>query len=80
MLTSKQRAYLRSKANVLSPLTQIGKEGVSRSLIAQIDAALRSHELVKLHVLENSGLEPRAACDELCGALHADGVDRKSVV
>lgn len=74
MLTSKQRAYLRSKANVLSPLTQIGKEGVSRSLIAQIDGTLRSHELVKLHVLENSGLEPRAACDELCGALHADGV------
>lgn len=83
MLTSKQRAYLRSKANPLNPLTQIGKEGVSRQLLSQIDGALRSHELIKLHVLENSGLDPRAACDELCGALHADGVQcigRKIVI
>ena len=74
MLTSKQRAYLRSKSNALHPLTQIGKDGVSRQLVTQIDGALRSHELIKLHVLENSGLDPRSACDELCAVLHADGV------
>ena len=51
MLTSKQRAFLRSKANTMNPLTQIGKEGVSRQLIAQVDSALRAHELIKLHVL-----------------------------
>ncbi len=83
MLTSKQRAFLRSKANTLSPLTQIGKEGVSRQLISQIDGALRSHELIKLHVLENSGLQAREACDELCEAVHAEGVQcigRKIVI
>ncbi len=83
MLTSKQRAYLRSKANTLNVITQIGKEGVSRSLVAQIDGALRAHELIKLHVLENSGLEAREACDELCAAVHADGVQcigRKIVI
>lgn len=83
MLTSKQRAFLRSKANTMSPITQIGKEGVSRQLISQIDGALRAHELIKLHVLENSGLQTRAACDELCTAVHAEGVQcigRKIVI
>lgn len=83
MLTSKQRAFLRSKANTMSPITQIGKEGVSRQLISQIDGALRAHELIKLHVLENSGLQTRDACDELCEAVHAEGVQcigRKIVI
>lgn len=83
MLTSKQRAFLRSKANTMNPLTQIGKEGVSHQLIAQVDSALRAHELIKLHVLENSGLESREACDALCAAVHAEGVQcigRKIVI
>ncbi|MFR3498162.1 MAG: YhbY family RNA-binding protein, partial [Paraclostridium bifermentans] len=29
MLKGKQRAYLRSVANTLKPITQIGKEGVT---------------------------------------------------
>ena len=74
MLTSKQRAYLRSTANALNVITQIGKEGVSRQLVAQIDGALRAHELIKLHVLENSGYSPKEALNALAEALDAEPV------
>ena len=37
MLKGKQRAYLRSIANTLKPITQIGKEGVTESFLDQLD-------------------------------------------
>ena len=35
-MTSKQRAYLRSLANTLEPIFQIGKSGISENLIQQL--------------------------------------------
>ena len=35
-MTSKQRAYLRSLANTLEPIFQIGKSGISENLIQQM--------------------------------------------
>ena len=74
MLTGKQRAFLRSKANAFPPVTQIGKEGITAQLIAQLNDAIRVRELIKIHVLENSCLESREALDALCKALHAEGI------
>ena len=53
-MNSKQRAYLRSLANNVNALFQIGKNGISDNFINQIDEALEARELIKLHVLENS--------------------------
>ena len=39
-MTSKQRAYLRSLANTLEPIFQIGKSGISENLIQQLSDAL----------------------------------------
>jgi len=59
MLKPKQRSYLKSLANPLKPLVHIGKEGLSDSLLAQLDECLTSHELVKVSVLENSQLSAK---------------------
>lgn len=57
MLTSKQRAYLRSLANSAETILQVGKEGISENLIKQVDDALTARELIKGKVLGNrSGL------------------------
>lgn len=53
-MTSKQRAYLRSLANNLTSIFQIGKNGISDNLIKQVDDALEARELIKLNVLETS--------------------------
>ena len=74
MLTSKQRAQLRSMAAELDTILQIGKGGITENVIAQASDALRSRELIKGRVLETSLLTAREACDALCEACRAEGV------
>ena len=72
MLTPKQRAQLRSLAVDLPEITQVGKGGIGPSLIASVDEALETKELVKLKALENSGLGSREAGQEIADAVSAD--------
>lgn len=74
MLTSKQRAFLRSKAAAIDTTFQIGKGGVNENMLISIEAALAAHEMVKIKCLENCEYTPREACDGICGAIEADGV------
>ena len=74
MLTSKQRAYLRSLSNKLEPIFQVGKGGVNDNQLKQIDEALEKRELVKVHVLENALLDTRSVCNEVADALGAEPV------
>ena len=74
MLTSKQRAQLRSLAASESPVLQIGKGGISENVIRQTEEALAARELIKGHVLENSLLTAREACDALAEACKAEPV------
>lgn len=53
-MTSKQRAYLRSLANTIDSIFQIGKSGISDNLIAQLSDALEARELIKISVLETA--------------------------
>ena len=64
-LTSKQRAQLRGMANSIDTIIQVGKEGITDSLIRQADEALEARELIKGRVLENSMLTAREVCDQL---------------
>ena len=74
MLTSKQRAELRSQANTLETTLMVGKGGVTEALIAEADNQLTTRELVKGKVLEGAMMTPREVCDEICEATGADGV------
>jgi len=74
MLTGKERAYLRSLANQLSPIFQIGKNGVEENFLIQVKQALEARELIKIKVLGNSGLESRETSDMICKAVKCEGV------
>ena len=74
MLTGKERAYLRRLANDLSPIFQIGKNGIEETFLKQVEEALEKRELIKIKVLENSGLETREASDYICSKIGAEGI------
>ena len=83
MITTKQRAYLRSLANTVEPTTQIGKFGIGDTVIDTVDKALEAHELIKLTVLETCPETPKEAMVSLCEALNCEAVQvigRKVVV
>ena len=74
MITSKQRAYLRSLATNLDTIFQIGKGGVSEEMCNQIANALEARELIKLRVLDNSGYTAKEAAAEIAEAIDCDVV------
>lgn len=58
LLTSKQRAKLKSIAASTETILQVGKGGIGEQLIKQVDDALTARELIKLRVLETAPEEP----------------------
>ncbi len=74
MLTSKQRADLRSEANTLDTTLMVGKGGVTQSVLDEAKTQLEARELVKGRVLESALLTAREACDAICEGTGADGV------
>lgn len=68
MLTSKERARLRSMGNELEPIFQIGKSGVTEEIINQLDQALTARELIKVRVLKNCPFEPEEVAQEVSEA------------
>ncbi|KMT21554.1 ribosome assembly RNA-binding protein YhbY [Clostridium cylindrosporum] len=74
MLTSKERSFLRSLANTLDPIFQVGKEGVHEDNLKEISDALEARELIKISVLKNCLMDAREACHEICDAIGADPV------
>ena len=83
MITTKQRAYLRSIANDIPALYQIGKNPVGENNVKTLSDALEARELVKISVLETARNSPRELIDELCACLQCEPVQvigRKIVI
>lgn len=74
MITGKQRSYLRKLSNNMDVLFQIGKNGIEETFIKQLEQALEKRELIKLKVLENSGMETREASDLICKKIGCEGI------
>ena len=74
MLTSKQRATLRGKANGLDTIFQVGKDGITENLVTQTKTALAARELIKLRALETAPEGARGAAEELAKATGAEVV------
>ena len=54
MLTSKQRAFLKSEAHTMKPIVQIGKNGLNDQIKTSIRRALDARELIKVTLLQNT--------------------------
>lgn len=74
MLTSKQRAHLRSIAQNYDTIFQIGKNGLSEQTVKTVSDALEARELIKLRTLETCAYSPREAAETLADACEAEVV------
>ena len=74
MLTSKERAALRARANGLETTLMVGKGGAAENVILEAEKLLDARELVKGKVLEGALLSPREVSDAICEATGAEGI------
>lgn len=74
MLTSKQRAYLRSLANTYDTILILGKGEITDNIIKQADDALTARELIKCKALENSAYSSKEAANIIAEKVNADVV------
>lgn len=65
MLTSKQRAHLRSIAQGYDTIFFVGKNGIGDELVKQLDDVLNARELIKAGVQESCEYTAREAADEI---------------
>ena len=73
-MTSKQRSHLKSIAANLDPIFQLGKGGISESMVKSISDALEARELIKINVLTNAEEDARSLAAELAVTLRAECV------
>ena len=81
-MTSKQRSKLKSIAANLSPVTQVGKGGITENLLNALSESLEAHELIKVNVLTNAEADADTIAEniaELLGAEVVYVIGRKAV-
>lgn len=74
MISSSERAKLRSLAQNINPIFQIGKNGVGDNQVNDILDALAAHELIKISVLKSAETPTKLVLDEVCERTGAEPV------
>lgn len=74
MISSKERAKLRSMASTADTIIMIGKGGITENVVKETENALRARELIKGRVLESALLTSREAAAALAEACSAEPV------
>ena len=73
-LTPTERQALKGSAHRLTPVVMIGAEGLTASVLAEVDRALKAHELIKIRVTTGDGDARERFLGEICAATGASPV------
>jgi RNA-binding protein len=74
MLTPAERKALKARAHSLEPVVQIGAKGLTDEVIAEVDRALRAHELIKVRAGGLDRDQRDQVLDSICRSTHAEEV------
>lgn len=74
MMTSKQRAYLKSLASSQEPILQIGKETLTPEVTEAVREAFNRRELIKISILKSCFDDPNELASTLAERTHSQVV------
>jgi RNA-binding protein len=66
-LTNKQKQYLKGLAHPLKPVVQLGNNGLTEGVLAEIENALSFHELIKVKVPSDDKEEKQLIMEAIVG-------------
>ncbi|MGS2720565.1 ribosome assembly RNA-binding protein YhbY [Paraglaciecola aestuariivivens] len=64
-LSNKQKQHLKGLAHSLKPVVQLGNNGLTEGVLAEIDNALNHHELIKVKVPTDDKEEKKLIMDAI---------------
>lgn len=73
-LTPGDRQALKGRAHRLDPVVMIGADGLTPAVLAEVERALKAHELIKIRVISGDGDTRERLLGELCAATDASPV------
>ena len=74
MISTKERAVLKSIAVNLNATMQIGKDGITDNVLSQVEEILYNKVILKINVLRNCEYSAKEVLNELCQKLNAHPV------
>ena len=74
MITTKERATLRSFSNNIPDLVYVGKDGVTDNVVKQVEDNLLAHELIKIKVQPNCSMTSREVRNQLVETTNAEPI------
>jgi RNA-binding protein len=73
-LTPAARQALKGRAHRLDPVVMIGADGLTAGVLAEVDRALKAHELIKIRVTSGGGDARERILGDICAATGASPV------
>lgn len=73
-LPSQEKSELRARAHHLEPVVSIGKNGLTKAVLDEIDQALTAHELIKVRIGLGDRFIRSEMVDGICDNLGAEFV------
>lgn len=73
-MNSKQISYLRGLAHNLNPVVMIGNNGLTESVLKEIDVNLNAHELIKIKVMSDDRALRAQILTDICSQSNAVAV------
>lgn len=71
-LSNARKKHFRTIGHKLKPIVSIAQKGLTENIKAEIDRALRDHELIKIKLLTSSREEKKALADAICDEFSAE--------
>lgn len=82
-LNSKQISHLRALAHNLSPVVLVGNNGLTESVLREIEVSLNAHELIKIKVFGDDRELRLQMLEEICqktGAIAVHHIGKQLVI
>ena len=73
-MTPAERKALKGRAHNLNPIVTIGGKGLTDAVVAEIDLALKGHELIKVRAGAMDRHQRDEAMSAICSRTGAEGV------
>ena len=75
-LSNLEKKALRAKAHSLKPSVMIGQNGLTDTVLAEIDSALNAHDLIKIRIRGADKIKRTGLCEQIEKQLNAEVVDQ----